>query len=211
MKHVVRYLTGVAACGVLAFNAAPAAAAEEGFEVGARLGYGIAMGDAAEGLEMGDFVSGQIPLWLDVGYRIMPALMVGGYLQYGFGILGGDVSDACDATGADCSASVVRLGAQGQYHFMPWEAVDPWVGLGIGYEWASQSIGDASFGARGFEFLNLQGGADFAVADGLAVGPFLSFSLGQYSTSWVEDESSDIEETAMHQWLTFGVRGTFVP
>ena len=41
------------------------------------------------------------------------------------------------------------------------------------------------------------------------LGPFVSFSLGQYSSYGFGDESEDMDETAMHQWLTIGARGSF--
>jgi hypothetical protein len=79
---------------------------------------------------------------------------------------------------------------------------------------------DQSSTGKGFEFINLQGGLDFKVAPGLALGPFLSFSIGQYSSASVScsgnacggfaSASDDIDEKAPHQWLLLGVRGTFV-
>jgi len=58
-------------------------ASAEGFELGARLGYGLPMGDAVKDAKLSDSVSGQIPIWLDVGYRIDESLFVGAYGQYG--------------------------------------------------------------------------------------------------------------------------------
>lgn len=194
------------------------APADGKFVLGARLGYGIAMGDAIEDDKLSDAVSGHIPIWLDLGYMVTPNIMVGLYGAYGFGILGSDLSDACDLTNVDCSVSMFRFGLQGQYHFSPAEKLDPWVGLGIGYEWlmATAPAGleaTQDVTVRGFEFVNLQGGADFKLAPNFGLGPFLSFSLGQYSNRKSEangvSQSSDIEETAMHEWLTIGVRGAF--
>jgi hypothetical protein len=95
--------------------------------------------------------------------------------------------------------------------------MNPWFGLGIGYEIASVSAeaggGEASTTYKGIEFLNLQAGADFKVADNVGIGPFLSFSLGQYSSfsseSPLGEIDGDIEEKGMHQWLTIGVKGSF--
>jgi outer membrane protein W len=119
--------------------------------------------------------------------------------------------------GVSCSADDLGIGIQGQYHIMPAASADPWLGLGFGYEvlGVSESAGgqsaDVSF--KGLEFLTLQGGADFKVADPVAVGPFVSFSLGKYSTQTnsgaLGDQSGDIPNTAVHEWLTLGVKGTF--
>jgi hypothetical protein len=96
---------------------------------------------------------------------------------------------------------------------MPAGSVDPWLGLGVGYEIFGASLTTQgrtiSTDTKGFEFLNLQGGADFKVADAVAVGPFLSFSLGQYSSVSSGDASGDITNKAIHEWLTIGVKGTF--
>jgi hypothetical protein len=127
-------------------------------------------------------------------------------------------------SGVDCSAHDIRVGLQGQYRFMPKESVNPWVGLGIGYEWLGGSISantplgsvEGSFDVHGFEFLNLQGGADFKVADGVGIGPFLSFSLGEYTDGSVAatgagtvSGSGELANKSLHEWLTLGVRGAF--
>jgi hypothetical protein len=120
---------------------------------------------------------------------------------------------------------VIRFGIQGQYHLSPAEKLDPWFGVGFGYELATMSVSgsvmgtsiDSSATYKGFEFLNLQGGADFKVSPAIGIGPFLSFSLGQYGSASTSgnaggqsmSDSGDIDNTAIHEWFTFGVRGAF--
>lgn len=179
-------------------------------KVGLRLGYGIPMGDSVKDSKMSDGVSGMIPIWLDLGYMVTPNIMVGLYAQYGIVMLASDVKDACDAASVDCSANNMRFGLQGQYHLSPAESLDPWFGLGIGYEMANGKQGDVKAGTAGIEFANIQAGADFKVADSFGVGPFASFSIGQYS-KLTGDNSGDIPDPpgkAMHQWLVLGVKGT---
>jgi len=203
----------VACVAFAAVSAFAGTAAAEGLELGARLGYGIPMGDAAKDSKLSDGVASQIPLWIDAGYRIDESLFAGVYFSYGLVQLNKDVKDACDAASVDCSASDIRFGVQGQYHLSPGESLDPWLGLGIGYEMAKTKSGDNTATTSGFEFLNLQGGADFAVSEGVGIGPFLSFSLGQYSKAKVETPAGsvdgDIEDKGMHEWLVIGVRGSF--
>ena len=177
-------------------------AAEPGkFVVGLRLGYALPMGSVMKDSSMSDGVSGMIPIWLDLGYMVTPNIMVGLYGQYGFVSL-----KNCEG---DCSASNLRLGVQGQYHLSPAEKLDPWFGLGIGYESMSMKRTGVEGSASGLEFLNLQAGLDYKLSPAFGIGPFLSFSLGQYSSVSSGDLSMDIPEKAMHQWLTFGVRGAF--
>lgn len=219
-----------------AWEASPAPAAPPGarFELGLRTGYGVAMGKVADGenSDLNDVIAGQIPLWLDLGARINHHIYVGGYVAYGFGINGSVLDDQCDdptAPGVDvsCSTHDWRFGAQFQYHFGEPLQIDPWVGAGIGYELlgfgvtASQGGQEAtvSFGASGWEFLNLQGGVDFPLSDAIALGPFAAFTVGQYdSTSsscsgdctGVTDEDEDINDKDLHHWLFLGVRSTFL-
>jgi hypothetical protein len=224
----------VGLCSGLAVLGTTSRARAGGFELGARVGYGIPLGKADDDSDLSDGVSGMVPLQLDLGYRVSPAFSIGGYVMYGIGFAGDDVSKSCDnaddvpGVDASCTARDVRLGIQGQFHFLPKKKLDPWLGAGIGYEWLTVGAdisgggreADLSTTAKGFEFINLQGGLDFKVAPGLALGPFLSFSIGQYSSTssscsgnactGITTESGDIDDKAAHQWLLLGVRGTFV-
>jgi hypothetical protein len=213
--------------GGLAGPLAPAHADASGFEASLRFGYGFALGELREGSDLADGIAGQMPFWLDLGYRVTPELMVGLYASYGIGFVGGEVGDSCDAAGdaVDCSASDIRLGIQAQFHLQPKESVDPWLGLGIGYEWLSLGIEGAgaelSTTASGFEFVNLQVGLDFRIKPTFSLGPFIAFSLAQYSDVSVDcsgvlanvcdDVGADIDAKALHEWLFIGARGTFSP
>jgi hypothetical protein len=64
--------------------------------------------------------------------------------------------------------------------------------------------------------VNVQGGADFKVADGLAVGPLVSFSVGEYANGSLAIGYGDvagfsIPDKALHEWLTFSVRAVYDP
>ena len=171
--------------------------------LGLRLGYGLPMGNETEGAALSDRVSGMIPIWLDLGYMVTPNIMVGAYGQYGF------ASVKNCPSGSDCSAHDLRFGVQGQYLVSPGEQLDPWFGLGIGYESLAGSVDGADGSMSGLEFANLQAGLDYAVMPDLGVGPFLSMSFGQYSSQSADGDSSDISQTALHEWLTLGLRGAF--
>jgi hypothetical protein len=179
-------------------------------QLGLRVGYAPAMGDVQKDQKMSDGVKAQIPIQLDAVYKVTKDIGVGGYFSYGFGQF---ASDACP-TGEDCGASVMRFGVQGLYTFNQLKApLVPWAGLGIGYELGKASVGDLDLTYSGFEFANLQVGGDYRVNEQFAVGPYLQFSIGQYSKVKAESgglsASADIEETAMHQWFGFGIRGSF--
>jgi len=64
------------------------------------------------------------------------------------------------------------------------------------------------------EFATIHLGGDYLAAPQLALGPFVSFSVGQYATASVEapgipSMSQDVTDKKMHEWLQLGIRGKF--
>jgi hypothetical protein len=210
--------------GLLVLGATSSAFAQDGsggdkkFKLGLRLGYmipsGKVQGDQTIGGvtvtdKLSDGTSGGVPIQLEAGYMVIPNLLLGVYGQYAF------LSTKNCPPGIDCSLHDFRIGIQAQYHIMPDQSVDPWLGIGFGYEslGVSYSGGGVSESGSisGLEFLNLQGGADFQVASAFTVGPFLSLSLAQYSSVYdpAANSSADITNKALHEWITIGAKGTF--
>jgi outer membrane protein W len=208
--------------GLVVLSATGSAFAQDGggsdkkFKLGLRLGYMIPAGKidgdttfggiTIAGAKLSDQLSGGVPIQIDAGYMVTPNILVGLYGQYAFLF-----TKNCDP-GASCSAHDVHLGVQAQYHIMPDQSVDPWLGLGVGYEWLVGSESGSVNGSAtttGLELLNLQGGADFQAASAFTVGPFLSLSLGQYSSVSSNGNSADITNKALHEWITVGAKGTF--
>ncbi len=191
--------------------------------LGARIGYAPSMGDAMSDpttgatAKMSDGVKSQIPLQLEAGWRANPLLTVGGYFSYGIGQNGTALSNDCAATGQSCTTSVVRLGVQVLYAFAPPapQQFVPWVGVGLGYEWASVKYtgggyADETVSFSGWEFLNLQVGGDWALGPQFSIGPYLMLSIAQYTsaedTSGGQTVSIPMDQT-VHEWIGFGVRG----
>jgi outer membrane protein W len=178
--------------------------------LGFRLGYAPAMGDAMQGQSMKDAMPSQIPIQLDALYKFTPEWAAGMYFSYGFGQLSSTEADACDAMGVDCSMSSVRVGVEGTYTFTTASPTFvPWIGAGFGYEAVSETVAvsgvSASQDTSGWEFLNLQLGGDWKVSPSFAIGPYVMYSIGQYSSIG----GNSIPETATHEWLNVGVRGKF--
>ncbi len=219
-----KILLSVAAVLALAVQPARAADFTPGFGASLRLAYGIPMGGVANEAngDLSNFLSGSLPIQLDLGYRFTPNLSVAAYGQYAIGFAGNanvsGLGDLCSISGVSCSGHDWRVGAEAVWHFMPGQQLDPWAGIGTGYEWMSFSAegggekADVTF--HGWEFFNVQLGADYQVAPSFGIGPFVQFSLGQYSsgnaTSTTGGSSSgDITNKTTHEWLQIGVRGTF--
>lgn len=202
-----------------------------GLELGVRTGYAFAAGHRGappNGTDdnLGDWVGGQWPVWLDVGYRLTGDLYLGGFFQYGLGTVNDDQQNGCRNANVNCSASDMRLGVMGRYHLPPLGRSSPWVGLGVGYEWGTFTVHQTLFGTSntdaswsGFEFANLQAGADFRVSPRLALAPFVSLSLGEYRTTSTTTTTGatsttvdqDVAKTSLHEWILIGVRLAFAP
>jgi hypothetical protein len=205
-----------------------------GIEIGFRTGYAIPSGsiDGDSGDPLGNplsnYTSGVIPFWFDAGYRLAwPSIFVGGYFQYGVGLGAGNDGQspsACSAAGLSCSAHVIMVGLQAQWHILPSGTLDPWVGLGIGMEFASASesgssipsgaSGSTTISASGWDYQIIQGGLDIHLVRDFSFGPFIMFAVGEYSTesqssSHGGSQSVTINSNALHEWVTLGVRALY--
>ncbi len=234
---MIRYPVAVAlALGVVSVSSLALAESGKpsGLALGLRLGYALPMGKVgvpANGAAVNtskdnlpDGITGMVPIWLDVGYRVNPSIYVGGFFQYGFAFINKDNNQGCNQ-GASCSAHDVAFGANLHYHILPAAQFDPWIGAGLGYEILSASVSGTILGQplqldqsyKGFQFLVLEAGGDFKASPDFAIGPFLNFALGQYSTystsatnnGTTQQTDGDLTDTGMHEWLTIGVRGQF--
>ena len=209
------------------------ASAQSGAEVGVRTGYAFAAGHTgaranSDDQNLGDWISGQLPIWIDAGYRFNPNWYFGGYFQYGFGSVNDDRQSVCRNANVDCSASDTRLGVMGRYHLLPASQFSPWVGLGFGYEWASFNSHASALSittttdrnGSGFEIANLQVGVDYEIASHFVLSPFISLSFDQYrhlsyrlttaGAVTLSDEGSPAKES-VHEWILIGVRAAFMP
>ncbi len=189
--------------------AAPGAASA-GPSLGLRLGYDVSSGHAAKGTPMSEVANAAIPIQLDALWRFGPSFSLGAYYSFGFGLLSKSVADACDAAGASCSAWMMRTGVEAQWAFADvakWWA--PWIGAGIGYEWAYDHVSLNGQSARqdvsGWELLNLEGGADAKIGAHLWLGPYLALRYGRYSSL----DGYGIVNTAWHRWYGLGLRATW--
>lgn len=180
---------------------APAArAGEDGLTVGFRAGLGFAFGkiDGRTSFTINDAIPGAFPFWLEMGYRFNRHWSLVGFFQYGPA-----TTDACPAEA--CHASDQRLGVTAVYRFDE-SSFTPWMGLGTGYEWLNVDWG-APVHAGGLE-LSLQAGGDFRVTSGLGLGPYLCFSVGQFSEVTAGTPQTVADKTT-HGWVQVGVKGTF--
>jgi len=196
--------------------------ARVGFQMALRTGYSVPMGHAtgAAGGEMSNAYSGQVPIFVEIGGKPIPNLFIGGYLGLGFGGAAGGFDTFCSTFNATCVAVDARFGAEIQYHMLPDQMANPWIGYGIGFESAGLgiSVNGHSYNSTqtGFEFAHFMGGVDFRLSRAFGLGPFFGLSFGQYSRYHIEfpgldTQEGDIAQTGTHEWLSVGVRGVFFP
>ena len=198
---------------VIAALLVPAAARAQ-FTLGARAGYAFGWGDVGGTLGMGDWVKAQVPIQVDALYRVNARLALGAYFSYGFAQTGGASSDVCDLQDTDCSANVRRFGVEASYAFARHGRVEPWIGANIGYEWNTLEVSDPTGSVKtefkGWEYLGLQGGADWRLGEKVAAGPFLHASLGRYGEGDLSgafgSAGGSIDDKKLHGWITLGVR-----
>jgi hypothetical protein len=112
---------------------------------------------------------------------------------------------------------VLRAGIQAEWRFGNLFGLEPWLGAGTGWE---QSVFESKAGVdrlrvtrSGWELLNLQLGANFALGKNFLLGPYLQGAVGRYSSQEVKsplgDSSGSITDPTNHSWLSLGVRATY--
>jgi hypothetical protein len=199
-----------------------APAARTGFQMGLRTGYAVPLGKLAGGArgDMSDFTTGQVPIFVEIGGKIVPNFFLGGYLGLGFGGAAGFMDSVCTGSNLTCVAVGVRFGIEAQYHVVPAGKVNPWIGYGFGFESlgvsGSRGGNTQTVSVSGLEYAHFMGGVDFRLSRIVGLGPIVDFSMGQYSK--VRSEATgeptvddDIADQAAHQWLSLGLRVVFFP
>jgi len=209
-------------------------ATRTGFQAGVRVAYTDGVGVVYKGVHLSDASSGALPLLVDVGWRIAPELYVGVYGQYAPVFLK-TYALTCPS-GSSCTAQDWRFGVEADYHFAPRFTLDPYVGLGVGYEVLHTSLRGVtpvlqgnnlllatvqeSFTDRGWEFVALTSGLDWRFCESLGAGIFWLVTVGEYNVQAASGTATSPgmpQETlsfapiqfAPHALVFVGLRGTF--
>jgi len=179
-----------------------------GFAIALRTGWGIPQGKLDGGQDLSAESAGMVPIWLDLGYRLTTPLTLGVYAHYAFSL-----PRICPETGT-CNASDVRFGFQAQWHFGIRDTIDHWVGAGAGFEIYDEDLAGATQRLGGVEFFNLQFGEDFSLGKRFGLGPFLSVSLGKFTSMQrgapgARPVESKVPVPDLHTWVVIGLRLSF--
>ncbi|SRR6266542_1018000 len=179
------------------------------FDVGIRVGLGLATAQYVtyrlDGPPDTPRLDRVAPVWVEAGYRLTPALLVGAYFQYGFGRVDPSAArpplfcptaDSCSTTG-----HTVRAGGEVQYRIATAAPLAPWLGFGAGYVSHSvtittrESSAVTTTGSGGVILaplspvrisgtttsldVNLQAGADARLGSRATLGPYVSVFSGE--------------------------------
>jgi hypothetical protein len=191
------------------------------FQLGLRVGYSPAMGDAfkdkgsTQATKMSDSFSSTIPIQLDASYKLTKDIAAGVYFSYGFGSVGGDLKNNMCTNGISCTASTMAVGAQGIYTFnQVGGPFLPWAGLNVGWEQGKLDVSGNGFSGgaslSGFQ-VGLQVGGDYRVNPMFSFGPYIGYSIGQYSSFSATGDLAPAPQfdTTMHSWFNVGLAGKF--
>jgi hypothetical protein len=210
--------------------------ANRGFQFGARVGYSYGSGIVFSGFTVGDGSRGAMPLTVDLGWRILPQLYVGARGHYAPVFTRTNSVDCFE--GWTCASQEYQMGLEVDYHPIPRNRFDPYVGLGGGYEILhTKNSGPAlvptpggfvpatvelSAIDRGFNFFTVTFGFDGRIDPAVGVGLYAEFSLNEYnihtgtqtaSVGGTQVASAPLPDVnhGLHEIYSVGVRGTFNP
>ncbi len=176
------------------------------FEFALGFGYAQGFGNVGDNTpSLTDSGSGGVSIEADFGWRIDPNWLVGVYAT------GAWLSNGDRAGNAENNWTTTA-GIQGNYHFLPGESIDPWIGLGAG--WRGYFVRKGAAGAdvmHGIDFVRLQVGVDFPVANGLTVAPFVGGTGTVFLTRELAQETSfsNISNPQVNLFFNAGVMGRF--
>jgi hypothetical protein len=157
------------------FDHAVPAVEKQAFEIAVGTGYtqgGGKLGGSLGNLEDVSGPGGAVEV--DLGYRIIPQLLIGVYGTVAKNQHG-------DALDNDTSVLAATAGVQAAWHLRPTAAIDPWVSLGTGWKglWLSPDSGKTT-GLQGLELARLQVGADYRITQDIAIAPVIGGSVSMF-------------------------------
>jgi hypothetical protein len=197
--------------------------APRGLQLGARIGYALPTGhlggDATNSsTSLSELETAIVPIGVDVGFRLSPYIYLGGTGVWAPGISPNLTNNACQQVGVSCFRQDAQLRGEARFYFAPSAKVGGWLALGTGWELASfaQTLGSNTITATrtGPILPDMQLGFDIR-RGATAVGFYFGWSLAMYLTQGLDPSSTPvatwIEDRAVHQWFTLGMRGSYGP
>ena len=186
-------------------------------ELSLNAGFALPLGYAVSAVQESDVINFSVPFGIALGYRIAGVVFVGLDFTYApFGSPSTTSISACAVSGTSCHSTTFRAGFTVQWHPLGSRGLDPYIGVGAGYEWLTVDVSngstDVNLQYNGFTWLEVPLGVDFRLSKDVRLGPYLDFMMGQYRNASVSltGVSGLIPNRTLHYWLAAGVRIVFL-
>jgi hypothetical protein len=189
-----------------------------GWQLGGHIAYELPLGsfEAASPPKTSPLVSDIDKAWVafdfDAGFRFTRYVYLGGSLAWGPALSGG--GDFCGASGNSCAGHVAQLLVDARFYAAPDANVGAWFGVGGGWELATVVVNPGTETYTGPVLANLQIGFDVR-GGALAIGPYFGVAIGEMVSKSITPAPAGgtppIDERALHDWVTFGLRGSYGP
>ena len=192
-----------------------------GLELGAGLGYSLPIGPlgvASEGLgtHISNLETAAVPLSLEAGYLFSGWLFVGGTLSWGPAVAPNNPGP-CRGAGVSCFDQDIQALAVARLYFDPRAHTTGWLGVAVGWEAATFATSASGTTRKatytGPVMADLRLGFEVRSRP-IAIAPYLGVAFGEYVTRGVDPASPPVPVwigTALHEWVTLGIRGTYGP
>lgn len=177
-------------------------------EVGVSTGFNQGFGDLQRGQPIAGYAGAGALGEVDIGYRANPHLMIGAYGS-GTQFNANDRLTRMFTPGTDVRTATA--GVQANWHFRPFRAVDPWVGLGAGYRgfWVIPERG-GSTARQGIDVARLRAGVDYRLSREIALGPIVGVDASLLLSERVPGGGyTAIPNRTMSGFVFAGVGGRF--
>jgi hypothetical protein len=152
---------------------------------------------------------------------LVEVLFVAAYAGFSLGQRGSHARSCVKGQDKFCSSSTFAAGLGAEYSLAPNATYNPWLGYGIGYELALLGVNDYAAGrgehvvSEGFTHARIRAGLDVRKKKA-GFGPFVEVAMGKFLTATTDlDERGDyvsrIHDSAVHAWVTLGMRVVLNP
>jgi hypothetical protein len=181
-----------------------------------RIGVDTPSGSIQAGQRLRDEFDPQVGILGELGVRVTPQLLLGGYLGVGFGSPGARFDAACDF--GDCGAASFRMGLMAQVDLAPGGSVSPWIGYGFGLTAAATGgddpVSDFNSSYLGIELGRLMFGLDFRPGGVLGLGLYADYTFGvfrrfEHEEFGVTVDEGRIRDGTVFHWFSIGPRISF--
>src|SRR5438105_14264588 len=175
------------------------------WEIGLGFGYSQGVGDiGGNSPTLTDLTHGGGEVQLSLGYRINPNWLVGIYGTGGKYSLG-------NLTASDSEVWSATAGVQANYHVLPGEQWDPWIGLGAGWRGHWISKPGATDSRQGLDLARLQVGVDYRLRREFSVSPYVGASATMFLTQSLSQQSgfSNVPDPSVNFFFAGGLMGRF--